>query len=304
MLVMSRRIEIGFIAIIGMVLSIAVAHKVAMDLSNFKNSDCVRVPLSSLVGQYSAGDRCGYNVSLRIKRDGTYTRVERGCEGGVEERGAIKMSESGRLILKQRTKTKFHFLNKEVQVEATGESLMCPVSWGERMYLISANIELARFAKAAAEKINTSDFNDYISFCDEVNAGEEPRMSTMTTSRALLRVGDEKGKVRGQPELPSKWLPYLLKKPIRGHLLKLFDCPTKTNYMRGKGLIDLGSADGVMFGTTLFLCKKGTQPEFPASISVLNVEEHSSLIEWTVYDGFDQTLPFVGQTVVSKRPEF
>lgn len=290
------------VALLALVLTILVACKL-----HSVRDQTTRVSLSSLSGDYYTGDGCAFNRGLTLNADGTYEWTGSGCEGGVIERGIAEIARDGRLVLKARTEQRHHFLEMSKESPCANQEIFYPMRWGDRMYLVCARVEDEKFVSLVGkQRINSYGFNDYINFCCEVNSGDEPRTSRMSSSRALLRVGDEEKKVSGLPELPAQWLRYLLKKPAEGRLIKLLGPET--------GEVNLGTADGILPGTVLYLQSK--QPhESARPADVKDVSEHSCRVHWIVSDTDsekkfaelsgtkveDETAPFAGQLASSRK---
>jgi len=125
-----------------------------------------------------------------------------------------------------------------------------PVSWGERTYLIPRE--------------------DVLGFCNAINQGSEPR--NQPQGLIYLRADDWKKRVAGLPELPTEWMPYLLREPVLGTILELME--------GGQARVDLGSKVGIRPGMEL-----SVQDELPHScrFKVISVEPDSCVVAPAVY---------------------
>jgi hypothetical protein len=114
---------------------------------------------------------------------------------------------------------------------------LTPVVWGHRHYLIPSD--------------------KMLDFVNEVNAGLEPRKTTEGVF--LLREGDERKAVRGDPGVPSDYRSYVLAAPITlGILFVGKSRPEKSYGCKSMGRVtpvtlDAGSAKGVKVGMEFYV---------------------------------------------------
>ncbi len=95
-----------------------------------------------------------------------------------------------------------------------------PANWGSRRYII--------------------DTKGLKAFCETVREGKVCDCHFGGVGSVYLRVGDEKVKPKGLPELPRKWASFLLQGPIEGKIEMV--------YADGSAKISLGRIDGVLGG--------------------------------------------------------
>ncbi len=138
----------------------------------------------AIVGDYYFGDGLGLNCSLAVKPEGCFTFLRRGCLGvyGRNQGGAKFVN--GHVILTPEQP------NDSKGFGGTPTDFI-PVRWGERLYLVPKD--------------------DGKRFCDDVIQGWEPRSDAH--GFYYLRRGDWGKKVKGLPNVPNEWRPFLQKKP-------------------------------------------------------------------------------------------
>jgi hypothetical protein len=101
-----------------------------------------------------------------------------------------------------------------------GSKRLAPVTWGGRRYIIDAE--------------------GLRDFCKIVRQGKACDCHFGGIGSVYLRIGDEKLKPQGVPELPRKWASYLLPKPISGTV--------ETVYRDGTAKIRMDTSEGVLEG--------------------------------------------------------
>ena len=149
------------------------------------------------------------------------------------------------------------------------------VRWGERHYLVASQ--------------GVQDF------CNAVNAGFEP--CGESSSRALLRNGDEEHAAFGQPELPPEYTTLLFVEPVESVVTAVE--PTERRPWR-HGIdhwhtlvtLDFGSDRGAWLGMELWL------PEQPSAeyLKLVEVGSQSSKAEYVEWQP-DRSAPEVGWLV-------
>jgi hypothetical protein len=304
--------------------------------SGESNAQQLLYSFSDLAGEYYFGDGCAVNSSLKINPDGTFDRTGAGCEGrGHFEHGSVVLKDH-RLELHGAFEYETNAFEPSSRMnfrktEGTGcDDLLCPVKWGSRLYLVSARMEHAGYAqlmKKAKIDINTAEANPFIGFACDVTSGYEPRQ-TLHGLHAYIRVGDENKKVAGIPDLPSRYLKYILKQPAKGKIVKVVSrvvmrdvmspltsgteagackttkCETAAPPLLGPtepseeltALVNVGRRSGIKPGMHVFVERK----TFHDEASVLNVEEDTSLIKFShqPMDKLDKA-PGIGAAVSS-----
>lgn len=147
---------------------------------------------SQLTGQYYQGDGLGFNKTLNLSANGTFSYDWTGCLGTYDENQGPFRLEEGVLILSPQKKN----IRKSFKVEP---ARFLPVAWGPRLYLIP-------------EK-------EILDFVNEINQGGEPRNGVH--GRFYLRSGDEQKPVEGFPLLPAAQQEKLLDNPVTGTVIKV-----------------------------------------------------------------------------------
>ncbi len=110
------------------------------------------------------------------------------------------------------------------------------IPWGPRVYLVPAD--------------------DVIGFCNDVNTGAEPR--TDIHGEYLLREGDERTKVSGDPELPVEYRDCLLRRPVETAVLEvgtfaLRPSVSDWNFRDTPLTLAAGSEQGLRLGMQLYV---------------------------------------------------
>jgi hypothetical protein len=113
-----------------------------------------------------------------------------------------------------------------------------PVEWSGRIYLI--------------------DEKDLKDFTNAVNLGIEPRASLVSMDDSspwygsfYLRSGDELKKALGHPDLPEKWLSFLLLKPLTVKVISVQEVKKSQFSTTSTVAINKGSKDGLKVGMRL-----------------------------------------------------
>jgi hypothetical protein len=139
----------------------------------------------SWAGIYYEGDGLGTNVRVVLAPTNGFVFSWHGCLG-IYDRNYGSVAESNGVI-----RLSFELPNKWRGFQGL-EARFVPVRWGERVYLVRPE-KMAEFG-------------------NKVNSQFEPRREMW--GRPLLREGDEKKSVSGQPEVPAEFKAFLLKKPV------------------------------------------------------------------------------------------
>lgn len=178
-------------------------------------------------GEYYYGDGLGVNVSLALAPENGFVFTWHGCLGLYDlnygkvifENGAIKLA--------------FTYPNKQEGGEGISPELL-PVHWGKRHYLIPVD--------------------RILDFTNDINAGTEPDSLFGGRSQSfLLKRGDEKKRVAGQPTLPSEFLSYILPAPITARISSVTHTEVKDSCRKTNITIDVGSSTGLKKGMEFFL---------------------------------------------------
>ena len=149
-------------------------------------------------------------------------------------------------------------------------SKLVPVPWGERHYLIARD--------------------ELIDFVNDVNAGFEPCSSCI---RFLLKSGDEKKSVHGQPDVPAELRRYLLAEPIDARVLSLGKMQIEQSWRSKRVtrlIVNKGTADGLLTGMKLHVA----HPEnlFITAV-VVHADDQSSEVEVEQFD-LEDAMPSIG----------
>ena len=131
---------------------------------------------------------------------------------------------------------------------------LIPVTWGNRQYLV--------------------DENHILDFCNGVNNGWEPQHGgdyPLAFESAYLRIFDEDKPITGLPDLPKKWMPYILKEPVTGKIVGVTGFTATVNR---------GSADGLKVGMLLILRedKKGQR----SLLKVTKTSRRTCTVGWYI----------------------
>lgn len=149
--------------------------------------DQVTTDVTRLAGEYSFGNGFDLNCTLVISPDGRFVYQLCSCDTVVDKVSGRVLLQNGYLKLQpEEPRTKW---------PQGIASVMNPVTWGQRVYLIPQD--------------------DYLGFSNQVNRGVEP-VSHGSMGHYLLREGDWDRPVQGKPSLPPEWQERLLEKPVTG----------------------------------------------------------------------------------------
>jgi hypothetical protein len=188
-------------------------------------------------GEYFKGDGLGMNIMLSIAPKAGYVFEWHGCEG-------LYVRDYGTVEWKDGEIRPSHVYKKAVGNFYGIADALIPVAWGDRKYLISSD--------------------EVVDFCNDVNAGFEPRTDEygrryghQEHGMSFLRLGDQEKQVVGPPIVPKDYRPYLLKEPITAAILAVGEPVKKSDRDRVKWTtavtIDAGKKKGVLPGMQLYL---------------------------------------------------
>jgi hypothetical protein len=217
-------------------------------------------------GEYYLGDGLGANVDLVLAPKSGYVFEWHGCLGLYDRNYGAVTSNDGRIRLS------FTFPNERKGFQGIAEEFV-PIAWGERRYLIPAD--------------------DVVGFCNEVNDGSEPRAAPY--GMYLLRQDDEKREVKGFPEVPEKFTPYLLVQPIEAEIIAVGNYTTRPSLGDWKlkdtqVTLNCGKNKKLLPGMTLYVVKPN---DIVQSVEVKQVDEERSEAVMTQI-GEDEAAPRVG----------
>ena len=168
--------------------------------------------LNDIAGEYYFGDGLGANCTLKIRPQGTFTFVWRGCLGTYDQNdGKAAFSDGVLHIMPEKPNVQQGFRGTPTNFFA--------VPWNGRMYLV----------------------HDAVEFCSKINQGMEPRRSSH--GFYSLRRTEWDKPVTGKPHVPEAFSNYLLKMPLKGKIVELVS--------PREAWVDLGSDQGILPGMTL-----------------------------------------------------
>jgi hypothetical protein len=186
--------------------------------------------------EYFKGDGLGMNILLSIAPKAGYVYEWYGCEG-------LYVRDYGTVVWKDGEIRPSHTYKNTVGDGFYGiADALIPVDWGDRKYLISPD--------------------EIIDFCNDVNAGREPRTSEYGRRHGMygmsfLRLGDGEKQVLGLPMVPTDYRPYLLKEPITASIIAIGNPVKKSGRYVDKWTsvvtIDAGKKQGLLPGMQLYL---------------------------------------------------
>jgi hypothetical protein len=198
-------------------------------------------------GEYYYGDGLGVNVSLALAPESGFVFRWDGCLGMYDlNYGQVAFTNGTVKLL-------FRYANDRKGFQGIAPELL-PVRWGARHYLVPAD--------------------SIVEFTNAINAGTEPNSSLGGRSESfLLRRGDEKKKINGQPNLPEQYLSYILKDPIEAKISSVNQTSVQQSRRITSITLDVGSADGLKKGMELYV---QTPCDLYGSALVTDVSEHSA----------------------------
>lgn len=208
-------------------------------------------------GEYFYGDGLGVNVFLTLAPEHGFVFTWHGCLGLYDLNYGQVIYENDAINLD------FTYPNNREGFEGIAPKLL-PVRWGKRHYLIPVD--------------------RILDFTNAINAGAEPNSLFGGLSYSfLLKKGDEKKRVEGQPTLPSEFLSYILPAPITASLSSVEHIEVRGSHRASTIKVDVGTGTGLKKGMKLFL---QNQSHIYVSAVVTDVTEKSALavIEQDVVD--------------------
>ncbi len=219
--------------------SAARTKEIRRELRNLRSHDWA--------GEYYFGDGLGVNVSLASAPEGGFVFSWQGCLGLYDlNYGDVSFSDGKINLLPKYPNTRNGF-------EGMATELL-PVHWGERHYLIPAD--------------------HVVEFTNAINAGTEPSsLFGGRSGRFLLRRGDEKKTVNGQPSIPDQYLAYLLPEPIKSKISSVEQTIVQQSRRITSVKLDVGSAEGLKQGMELFVHRPSRVYD---TAIVTAVSEHSA----------------------------
>jgi hypothetical protein len=175
-------------------------------------------------GYYYFGDKLAINLYLAIAPQSGYAFEWHGCLGKYGQGEGKILDTNAPLRLSGNVFALFSEMH-------SSNSIVIPVRWGERRYLIPSG--------------------DMIEFCNAVNAGTEPR-SSLARGYFYLREGDEDKKCAGDPPVPKEFKKFLLQSPVSATITKVLSTPNGTNgFFATSALVNAGSKQGLIPGMKL-----------------------------------------------------
>jgi hypothetical protein len=194
-------------------------------------------------GDYYQGDGLGVNVSLSLTPEGMFDFEWRGCLGVYGENQGRAVFTDGHLRL---------LFDKQQKEDGFGSlaSEFIPIKWGERTYLIPTN--------------------EVVDFCNSVNDGTEPR--TRHYGEHLLRRGEERRPAPGKPDVPLKFRPYLLERPISTKIKKVGESQATRWGHETTVTLASGRNQGLLPGMKLWILS----PVFE-SVTIKSVEDEEAI---------------------------
>jgi len=175
---------------------------------------------AELAGTYGKGSTY-WGARLRLLRDGRFELIAGGCTSASASRGRYWFSR-GLVRLDPDRGRGAQMFREQLSPDA-----FLPVRWQRRLYLIADD--------------------EVPDFCSAVHNGTEPERKLPDggfQGLFWLRADGESRRVTSWPELPPKWRPYLVRKPIEGAI----------SHLMPDGLVraNVGSSHGLLPGMLLF----------------------------------------------------
>jgi hypothetical protein len=159
-------------------------------------------------------------------------------------------------------KKKINLLNDPDELSKA--STMIPFKWSDRIYLL-----------------DEGDW-EFLKFCNAINLGLEPRKK-LYGGDFLLRNGDEKKAIVGNPPLPEKWSSYLLSQPVTAMIIKIVEEGSRKEDR--VVLIDKGSKDGLKVGMILSeeIHVADEEPTFFSDPTAISLEDYKARVRISLY---------------------
>lgn len=177
--------------------------------------------INDVVGDYSFGYGLGDNCRLELKEDSTFHFTWRNCLGVYDEKeGAYKRE--GNLVVLIPNRPNRHDVDTGVATR------FHPVTWGDRLYLISEE-QMLGFTSRVAKGWRGNEY------------GGKSSDYYLRDGVAAVKEGKLPG-IKEEPVVPDFF---------RHYLAKEFSCSVTKKISEHRVLIDKGSADGVAVRTML-----------------------------------------------------
>ena len=218
---------------------------------------------SEFVATYSNGDEWG-NLSMTLDSQGHYYIKSHTDTAEYVESGTYTFSSEVLYLTMIKKTMKLYGKKRATNLlpepdEDSKPSRMIFLKWSGRIYLL-----------------DESDW-EFLKFCNALNLGVEPRKK-LYAGEFLLRDGDEKKEVSGNPSLPGDWSSYLLNQPVTATIVKI---EREGRWNESKiVVIDKGNDDGLKVGMILMgKALTDEEPTFLFDPKVISVEEHAARVE-------------------------
>lgn len=203
-------------------------------------------------GQYYYGDGLGVNVELSLAPQNGFVFTWHGCLGLYDlNYGDVSFTQGTVKLL-------FKYSNEPGKGFQGIAPELVPVHWGHRHYLIPAD--------------------GMIRFTNAINSGMEPSPPGGRSWRFLLRRGDEQKTVDGLPDIPSEYLSYILKEPVRARVSSITETRMEKERRITRVTLNVGSADGLKKGMELFV-KQPSRVYLDAVVTEVGEHWSSAVIE-------------------------
>lgn len=224
-------------------------------------------------GSYYKGDGLAENVSFTVAPRSGYVFEWHGCLGLYGLNYGTVAWTNGWIRLS------FTFENKPGFGGIAPEFV--PIAWKSRHYLIAAD--------------------DLVGFCNAVNQGREPRSDVHGSY--LLRDGDEKKAAAGFPEVPGRYRPYLLVKPIEAAIIAIGHYTTRPSITTWKFkdtpvTLDAGTNKGLLVGMELIVTSPGSTVESIRLTRVAAQQSEGVMVQ----AGEEEPGPKVGWQLSTRAP--
>lgn len=137
--------------------------------------------LEQIAGEYYLGRGLGFNFTLTIAPEGTFSYTWRGCLGNYAEVSGSAFLRNGELVLEPSS--------QKGGMDKRLDTRFVPIRWGARQYLVP--------------------LDELLDFASQVRQGREPRSSSL--GDFYLRQDDWNEPATGEPDLPGAVIPARLR---------------------------------------------------------------------------------------------
>lgn len=227
-------------------------------------------PGHAWAGDYYYGDGLGANVYVHLAPQAGFVSWIAGCTGGGPRDFGDVVERDGKLELTSRV------FRKPEDSLCVGSRLAL-VNWGERRYLLEPEQMKA--------------------FCNEINAGREPRSSNW--GNFLMRHEEVARPPTGKPELPREFMSMLLESPLRASIIAVGAArpctPTSKLNRVCTVTVDVGTRDRAWEGMELYV----VQPPLNYRVTINKCTDSTSELECAF--GLPSTEPHVGWKLSTRR---